>query len=130
MAEAEKTIPSAAHEPADISGRFILGAVGLVLGSLLGIALGVYLAFPSRHLDRTLAAPLPVYPAPRLQLSPREDMARFYRSEMDRLNSAGWVDRARGVARIPIADAMRLVAKEGIKDWPARDWPAPDGSRP
>ncbi|MBV9118589.1 MAG: hypothetical protein JOY63_14640, partial [Acetobacteraceae bacterium] len=41
------------------------------------------------------------------------------RQELDRLNSLGWVDRAKGLVHVPIDQAMRMVAKEGIKDWPA-----------
>ncbi len=47
MADPEKIIPAVTHEPADISGRFILGAVGLVLGTLLVITVGVLIAFPA-----------------------------------------------------------------------------------
>ena len=119
MAEPEKIIPAVTHEPADISGRFILGAVGLLLGSLAVITVGVLLAFPLSHLDRTLAHRLPTYPEPRLQPSPREDMQRFYASEMRRLNSTGWIDKSAGIAHIPIDDAMRKIAQDGIPGWPA-----------
>ena len=34
-------------------------------------------------------------------------------------NGTGWIDKAHGIAHIPIADAMRLVAQEGIPGWPA-----------
>ncbi len=118
MAEAERVIPNATHEGADISGRFIVGAVALVVGTLLVIVFGVLLLFRWPHLDRTLGGPLPSYPEPRLQPSPPEDMAAFHASEMARLNGTGWVDRSRGIAHIPIAAAMRQVAREGIPSWP------------
>ena len=47
-------------------------------------------------------------------------MARFYREEMQWLNGTGWVDKAHGIAHIPIADAMRKVAQENIPGWPGR----------
>ena len=118
MAEPEKVIPPVTHEPGDITGRFILGAVGLVLSTLLVITVGVLIAFPLTHLDRTLATRLPSYPQPRLQPSPREDMQRFYAGEMQELNGTGWIDKSAGIAHIPIADAMRKIAHDGIPGWP------------
>ncbi len=77
-------------------------------------------AFPGALLDRTIRPPLPIYPAPQLQPSPRADMQRFYAVEMQRLNSTGWVDRARGAVHIPIAQAMGDVARDGIAGWPTK----------
>ncbi len=45
-------------------------------------------------------------------------MAAFFRSEMQSLNGVWWVDRASGRVHMPIAEAMRRVAREGIPDWP------------
>ena len=111
MAEAERAIPDARHEPSDVSERFIWGALALLLGSLAAIGLLVWWLFPHSVPDRTLRPPLPVYPAPRLQPSPRADMQHFYAAEMHRLNSVGWVDKAHGIVHIPIADAMREIAQ-------------------
>ncbi len=118
MSELEKVIPAAGHEVNDISGRFILGAVVVVLGTLLIIVFGVWLLFLWPHLDRTLPGPLPSYPQPQLQPSPREDMERFYASEMQQLNNTGWIDQAHGIVHIPIAAAMRKLARDGIPGWP------------
>jgi hypothetical protein len=125
MAEPERVVPPVTHEPSDISGRFILGAVGLVLGTLLVITLGVLVAFPLPHLDRTLADRLPIYPQPRLQPSPRQDMRRFHAGEMQRLNGTGWIDKSAGISHIPIADAMRKIAHDGIPGWPTPAAKAP-----
>jgi hypothetical protein len=61
----------------------------------------------------------PAVPAPVLQISPRADMARFKAEEDREMTSYGWVDRDRGVVRIPIDRAMAKVAKDGIPGWPA-----------
>jgi hypothetical protein len=119
MTDAERVIPAARHETSDVSERFVWGAVALLLVSLLATVLLALWLFPHSVQDRTLRPPLRAYPAPRLQPSPRADMQRFYAAEMRRLNSVGWVDRAHGVVHIPIADAMRKVAREGIPGWPA-----------
>jgi hypothetical protein len=114
----EKVIPNARHEATDIGEGFIWGVVALMLGMLIGCALLVLRLYPQSRLDRTLQLPLPVYPAPRLQPSPQADMQKFYREELKRLNSTGWVDKAHGVVHIPITDAMRKVAQEGVSGWP------------
>ena len=88
----------------------------VTVAALGGLVLWLY---PSATSHRTVQLPVPTYPSPRLQPNPRDDMARFYAEEMQRLNGTGWVDKAHGVVHIPIADAMKLVAKEGIPGWPA-----------
>jgi hypothetical protein len=118
MLRSQRVIPNARHEATDIGEGFIWGAVALVLGVLIVCALLVLWLYPQSRLDRTLQLPLPVYPAPRLQPSPQADMQKFYREELNRLNSTGWVDKAHGVVHIPITDAMRKVAQEGVSGWP------------
>jgi hypothetical protein len=119
MVEAERRIPVARHEPTDIGEAFIWGVGALVLGVLSLCAFLVLWLYPESRLDRTLHLPLPLYPAPRLQIDPAREMQRFYSEEMLRLNSRGWVDEGQGVGHIPIADAMREIAQEGIPEWPA-----------
>jgi hypothetical protein len=99
---AEKALPAAQYEPRDVGGSFIWAGATLVLATVVALAF----------------LPLPLYPAPRLQPSPRADMARFYAEEMQWLNSTGWVDKAHAIVHIPISDAMREVAKAGIPGWP------------
>jgi hypothetical protein len=108
----------AGHEPNDVGGNFIWTGATLVLGMVVALALLVLWLFPNAITDRTLHLPLPSYPNPQLQPSARQDMAKFYRQEMQSLNSTGWVDKAHGIVHIPIADAMRKVAQEGIPGWP------------
>ena len=115
---AEKTLPLARHEPKDVGGAFIGGGVALVVVVVIVLALLVVWLFPNALTDRSLHLPLSAYPNPQLQANPPADRTAFYRSEMQRLNSTGWIDKAHGIAHIPIADAMREVAKEGIAGWP------------
>jgi hypothetical protein len=115
----EKVLSPARHEPTDVGARFIWIGVPLLIASVLALALLVLWLYPSATVDRTIRLPLPHYPNPQLQPKPREDMAKFYDEEMRRLNGTGWIDRARGVAHIPISDAMRDLTHEGISGWPA-----------
>jgi hypothetical protein len=115
---AKKALPAARHEPKDVGGTLITGGTGLVLGSVVILALLVLWLFPNAMTSRTLHLPLSQYPNPQLQTNPSEDLVAFHGEEMRWLNSAGWIDKAHGIAHIPIADAMREVAKEGIPNWP------------
>jgi hypothetical protein len=56
-------------------------------------------------------------PAPVLQLDPQADLQDFRAKEKTQLESYGWIDRSRGVAHIPIDEAMRDVAARGIPDF-------------
>jgi hypothetical protein len=115
----EKILSPAQHEPADVGERFVWIGVPLLLVSVLALALLVLWLYPGATIDRTMRLPLPQYPNPQLQPNPRKDMAEFYAEEMRRLNGTGWIDKAEGVAHIPVSDAMRLLAQEGIPGWPA-----------
>jgi hypothetical protein len=114
----EPLLPPARHEPADASSRAALIAFPAILAGLLLSVLLVWWIFPSTTVDRRLPSPITLYPSPRLQSDPAADMRKFRESELDRLNSAGWDDQAKGLGHIPIDDAMRRVAASGIPDWP------------
>ncbi|MFL5267845.1 MAG: hypothetical protein ACJ8AH_14820 [Stellaceae bacterium] len=55
---------------------------------------------------------------PRLQIDPAADLAAYRAAEERQLTGYGWVDKQRGIVRLPIGEAMRDVAAAGIKDWP------------
>ena len=121
MAEhaADRALVPVQHEAKDVRLGFILKLFGLIGGVLiLLIGLATWL-FPGELADRRFAGPFPDYPVPRLQQSPPAEMRAFYASEMKQLNSAGWIDQAQGVVRIPIDQAMADVAREGIAGWPS-----------
>jgi hypothetical protein len=115
----EKSLPPARVEPSDVDDRLIWIGVPVLVATVLISAAACLWLFPGSTADKILRGPLPQYPAPRLQVSPRDEMAAFYAGEMQRLNGTGWVDRAHGIVHIPIADAMRKVAQEGIQGWPS-----------
>jgi hypothetical protein len=114
----EKTLPSARHEPTDVGASFISIGVPLVVGIAFALALLVFWIFPSALLQPIMRPPYPQFPAPRLQSNPRTDRAGFRKQKLHQLNSTGWIDKAHGIVHIPIADAMRKIAQEGIPGWP------------
>ena len=122
-------LPQAEHERTDVPPRWIalgLACVGLTV--VLSGALLVWL-YPQSLRDQIIRGSVPSYPAPALQPDPRADMQAFFRDQMRRLNGVWWVDRTAGRVHIPIGDAMRIVAREGIADWPKQPVDAAPGDR-
>jgi hypothetical protein len=108
------------HEARDVGVGFAIKAVALLLVVLLTMIGLVTWLYPATIDERFVPASLPRSATPALQSNPPADMAAFYQAEMQRLNSAGWTDQSAGRVHIPIADAMRKVAAEGIPGWPGQ----------
>lgn len=113
----------------------VVGVASLAIFFLAGLAAASYLQV--RQGER---GPLPIPPEVGLSkigmveqqlydLSVRGERDRAAR--LERLRAFGWVDRAGGVAHIPIDRAMELVAR-GVRPAPVRDAgaPPPPGGQP
>jgi hypothetical protein len=123
-----------AHEPDVVAARPVwIGIIAIVLLLVLGYLVPTALEYALMEREARLSPPanplaasegsrLP--PAPRLQVNPARDIAELRLAEDRILGSYGWVDRSKGIARIPIALAMRIAAEKGL---PA---PPPVASRP
>jgi hypothetical protein len=62
-------------------------------------------------------APPAVYP--RLVASEPAALAVFRAQEDELLTTYGWVEKDKGIARMPVAEAMKLVAERGLPVFPA-----------
>jgi hypothetical protein len=120
MPEEMMSIPTARREAKDVSTLFIGLAFLLAVSSLAVVGLVCWWIFPRTPHTELLPYPVPSYPPPQLQASPHEDMVRFYRQELDRLNSFGWIDKSKGLVHIPVDQAMRQLASQGIRGWPTQ----------
>jgi hypothetical protein len=107
----------ARHEPTDIGEGFIWKAIATMGAMLVACALLVWAMYPRADANHALRPPLPIYPAPRLQADPAADMRRSRAAQILRLNSGG-LDEPGGSAHIPIAQAMKKIAAEGVPGWP------------
>ena len=65
-----------------------------------------------------LAPTLGLFPEPRLQVEPRQDLEALQVRDRRILEGYGWVDRSRGIVRIPVEEALEQVAAQGL---PARN---------
>jgi hypothetical protein len=130
MPERGTPSPSHAHEATDARARLIFyGGCGALL--LIAVSCAVLWAVvtsfeqghragqqPTTTIER-MQAPTP---APRLQVAPAEDLAALRAREQQALERLGWVDRERGLARIPVQAAMAILAEHG---WPPAAEPSP-----
>jgi hypothetical protein len=119
--------PDVHHDTSDIDLRAVLAfGLGLIVVAALVYLLVwvLFLFFATREAARagrryplatTQEDRLP--PEPRLQTNPRQDLRELRASEDRMLNSYGWVDKDKGIVRVPIGEAMKLVVKRGL---PAR----------
>jgi len=115
--------PQVRHEAADVNiwavGRFGIALAFLCILSL-GLLFGLYNYFesmvggkaPDLNVD---ARRLP--PQPQLQKTPILDLDQMRAAEDQILNSYGWVDQSKGLVRLPIDQAIDILAKRGL---PAR----------
>jgi hypothetical protein len=53
-------------------------------------------------------------PYPRLQAQPEAELKALHAEEAKVLESYGWIDKGRGVARIPIDKAIEIVGQRGL----------------
>jgi hypothetical protein len=117
------------HETSDVNFRAILTfGIGLIVAAaLIHVLLWLLFVYFQNREARAGARPLPLAaeqqnrlpPEPRLQTNPRQDLGELRAGEDAILNSYGWVDKATGVVRIPIEEAMRLTVERGLPARPA-----------
>jgi hypothetical protein len=89
----------------------------IVVESVLGLAMKGLAA-----LEKPVAADAPSrkaievdhFPSPRLQPNPNAELVEMKVEERKFTDSYGWVDRKAGIARIPVARAMEILAKTGL----------------
>jgi hypothetical protein len=124
---APSTTVDRGHEQTDVAVRpLLMFLAGLTL-SLIVVAVFVawmfnYFLADLQRIDQrgghTQTATEFAPEAPRLQVSPQLDLDRMHRRDEQRLHAVEWVDRAGRIARIPIEEAVSLVLKRGLPQWP------------
>jgi len=63
------------------------------------------------------------FPEPVLQKNPQEDLRRFEHDQRAALSGYSWVDRSKGLVRIPIEEAMRIIVARGNQAYDPLDQP-------
>jgi len=122
MAEAATTLrthdnPETRRETSDVSARLV-GVLFAGLFSFVVISIVILGLIFRSSLSGPDKGPTSLPPEPRLQTDPNADLAHFNAEAAARLAGYGYVDRANGIVHIPIDEAMKQIAAQGIPDWP------------
>ena len=121
------------HETTDAdlgSAERIMIATAVVLAIVFALVWGIYVYWRGRA-EQTDVKPPPIAerqrdrlpPLPRLQSAPYADLEKFLAAEEAALDSYHWVDKANGIAQIPVSRAIELVAEKGLPHWTAAPTP-------
>src|SRR5437867_6773464 len=109
--------PGIGHETTDVNiwavGKF---GIALIIITLLSIILliGLFKFFQSREAEAVAVDPVKIFPSPQLERSEPTDLKEFRETEEKVLNGYAWVDPQKGVVRIPVNQAIDLLAKRGL----------------
>ena len=60
---------------------------------------------------------------------PQQDMRDKVAADMAANESVGWVDKANGIAKIPVSEAMKIIAEQHITITTSSGAPSPKGSK-
>lgn len=115
--------PDVRFEPTDVDAGSLLKAGFVILLVTIAVVFFLYwLYFVFVRQEASRQPPPPVLkaqagllnpPPPRLQPSPLADLASFREQEDVILNGYGWVDKEKKIVRVPIEEAMRIMAERG-----------------
>ncbi len=110
------------HERTDMNPKYVLYfGIGLVVAGL-AIHVGIWWMFHQFEREQARRERQPVLvnvpttvPEPRLQISPQGDLEEVRRRENEILSTYQWIDREKGIARIPIDRAIELFLERQKK---------------
>lgn len=116
--------PPVGHETSDVDtwaiGRFAIALVLVAVGCM-AVLMWLFHYFivregpmPPKAYSSLDKAEVRQPPAPLLETTPVEQLARERAAEDQTLNSYGWVDKQHGIVRIPIDQAIDLLANKGL----------------
>ena len=98
----------------DIAARPIAWVAAGIAGVVLLVVVSVFLlldAWDTAPGQDRVHMPYPVVvPGPVVQSAPQLDLQAYREQKQRLLEGSAWLDAQRGIARIPIADAMALLA--------------------
>jgi hypothetical protein len=114
--------PAVQHELSDanIRGILLFGLWLTLLGIVIYVAVWVLYQYlvrrepPSAPLTQQPIAAQPAPSKPQLQVGPESELSQLRSSEEETLRNYAWIDREKGVVRIPIERAMEIIAREGL----------------
>ena len=119
-------------QPPEVATRVVLTAVAGFLAFVALTMTGLFLYLKAGAPGALRQATEYPFPEPSLQKRPQDDLKRFELEQRMSLSGYAWVDRSKGIARIPIDDAMRIVSNRGDHAYDPLESPptAPNAAKP
>ena len=114
-----RTIP----QPPDVATGVVITAVAGFLAFVALAMTGLFFYLRTGAPGAFRQATEHPFPEPALQKKPRDDLKRFEFEQRMSLSGYGWVDRSKGIARIPIEEAMRIITARGDHAYDAPEPP-------
>jgi hypothetical protein len=97
-------------QPPDVDSRVVFA---VTIGFLVFVAISMTGLFFYLRADAPDALNTPSerqFPEPALQKAPQNDLKNFEAEQRAALSGYAWIDRSHGIARVPIEDAMQIIA--------------------
>lgn len=123
----------AGYELSDVASSPVAIAIAALVGLMVAGFIGGYAfkkVFEATEVySRPEASPLVRREAvrgPLLQPHPEVELEDYRASQRARLETAAWVDREQGRVRIPIEEAMKIIARDGFPKWEAETAKLPE----
>ena len=111
-------------QPPDVATNTVIISVAVFLGLVAVAMVGLFFYLKTGAPAAFKQPTEHDFPKPALQTNPKEDFARIEFEQRMALSGYAWVDRSKGLARIPIDEAMRIVAARGDHAYDALEPPA------
>jgi hypothetical protein len=121
--------PQVSHERKDVNVFQITAfGIGLLISTIVVVFAmwALFDFFYSREDKKNAPNPpammterLKLPPEPRLQAEPKIELKELRQDEDTILNNFGWIDPNKGIVRIPIDQAIDIVARKGLPSKPS-----------
>jgi hypothetical protein len=117
--------PPVGHELSDLRPGYIalfgIALTAVIVAAVVITSLLIHFKAAEHSRQETpvprLAQEREATPGPRLQVDAQSELHQMRAAEDAALNNYGWVDKNAGIVRIPVDQAMEVLAKKGL---PAR----------
>ena len=107
------------HEPSDIDVKtVVVSLIALLIAAMIAalITYGIFHYFytTEKVQEANAANPQVLPPEPRVEERPYEQLITVKAREEHILNSYAWVDKKEGTVRIPVSQAIDMLAQKGL----------------
>lgn len=123
MADTNHTNASVNFEHRDVNARTLAWVLAVIVVTAVVLHLVLYLLYEGFRTGSAESGRIPnsaeqstqeTSSQPKLQVDPSTDINQLRQEENKRLTTYGWIDKDKGIVRIPIEQAMRSLAVRGI----------------